>query len=130
MNHMDRQFLDPADPAETEGSRRRVLIVEPDSLTRWSMEEYLRPKCDVESTDSAAVARTLLDAAWFDAIVIADDLPRDAADNLEQHARSFNPDLAAVRTVTNVTDAPQTEGSAVLLEKPFELVSLARVLGF
>jgi DNA-binding NtrC family response regulator len=107
-----------------------VLIVEPDRLTRWSMEEYLRARCEVETADSVEVARGLLDAERFDAIVIADDLPHDGANDLEQHARSCNPDLAAVRTVTNVADTGQTGGPAILLEKPFELVSLARVLGF
>jgi DNA-binding NtrC family response regulator len=108
--------------------RRRLLIVEPDRLTRWSIEQYLRSGFDVESADSAAAAQGPLDSGRFDAIVIADDLPDGGADNVEQRARSRNPDVATVRTTTHVSEAAPTTGRTVLLEKPFELTSLGRVL--
>jgi len=93
------------------------------------MEEYLRGKCDVESTESASCARELLDVRRFDAIVVADDLPGGGADDLEQRARSSNPGLAAVRTVTDLSSSHHPPGSARLLEKPFDLLTLGRMLG-
>ena len=128
MSHTDGESRERT---ETDFSQRCVLIVEPDRLTRWSMEEYLRDKCEVASADCAAAAHRLLDTEQFNAVVIADDLPHDGADAVEQHACDRNPDIAVVRTVTHLSDdAGRASSRAILLEKPFELVSLAQVLGF
>ncbi|MFQ5592353.1 MAG: response regulator [Phycisphaerae bacterium] len=112
------------------GPQRRVLVVEPDRLTRWSIKEYLGSRSDVTSADGASAAHSLLDENWYDAVVIADDLQDDAADAVEEHARSRNPQVVAVRTVTRVADdSVRAVSRAVFLEKPFELTSLGRVLG-
>ncbi len=111
-------------------ARRRVLVVDPDRLTRWSIEEYLRDAAEVASADGVPAAHNLLDHDRFDAIIVADDLPQDGADEVEQHARSRNPSIAAVRTLTRPSDETEQAGSrAILLEKPFELACLARALG-
>lgn len=111
-------------------ARRRVLVVDPDRLTRWSIEEYLRDAAEVASADGVPAAHNLLDHDRYDVIIVADDLPQDGADQVEQHARSRNPGIAAVRTLTRPSDEAEQAGSlAILLEKPFELASLARVLG-
>ncbi len=127
MNHMDGHN---GNQTKAGLARRRVLIVDPDRLTRWSIEEYLRDAAEVASADGVPAAHNLLDHDRFDAIIVADDLPHDGADEVEQHARSRNPKIAAVRTVTQPSDETEQAGNhTILLEKPFELVCLARVLG-
>jgi DNA-binding response OmpR family regulator len=128
MDHTDGQSQDGT---ETDRAIRRVLIVEPDRLTRWALEEYLHDRCDVASAEGATAAHSLLNGEPFDALVIANDLPEGDPREVERHARVGNPHITAVRTVTHLPDdAEQTASSAAYLEKPFELSALAQLLGF
>ncbi|UCE60426.1 MAG: hypothetical protein JSU63_01500 [Phycisphaerales bacterium] len=110
-------------------SRPRLLIVEPDKLTRWSIEEHLREVFDILTAGSETNAHALLDANPVDAVVIADDLPAFGADALEEHARARNPGVSAVRMITDMGKSEHPESQAAFLEKPFELANLARALG-
>ncbi len=109
--------------------RPRLLIVEPDKLTRWSIEEHLGEAFEVLTADSETNAHALLDINLFDAIVLADDLPAFGADAVEAHARTRNPAISAVRMVTDMGELKHSQSQAALLEKPFELVALAQALG-
>jgi DNA-binding response OmpR family regulator len=110
--------------------RGRLLIVEPDPLTRWSMSTYLKRWFEVTTADSADMAGGLLEGKALEAIVVTGELPEDQFRSIEQRARHRNPDVITVRTVTDLadSDAALADGEKPL-EKPFELAQLARLLG-
>ncbi len=109
--------------------RRRLLVVEPDRLTRWSIKAYFDGVFDVGVAESAASVYKLLEECPADAIVVADDLPNGDADSVESHARSRNESVTIVRTMTAPTEAGTQVTGVSRIEKPFALSSLARLLG-
>lgn len=109
--------------------RRRIMIVEPDRLTRWSITAYFEGKYAVVTADSVDGARALLDRLPVDAVVVADDLPDAGADAVETYARSRNGKVRVVRTVTSPSAASKRSLESARLEKPFQLASLAELLG-
>jgi DNA-binding response OmpR family regulator len=114
-----------------EGARGRVLIIEPDPLTRWSMSTYLKRWFDVTTAESAEAANPLLGPSALAALILADELPGERCRSIEHLARQRNPALITVHTVTGVARGaahPSDEGRT-WLEKPFELACLARLLG-
>jgi len=105
------------------------LIVEPDPLTQWSLKMYLGRWFRVESTNSIANARQILETRPVDALVVSDEWPPATLASLEQRAHSFNARVTIVRTVTD-SGKPSRPGRHLgCLEKPFELARLARLLG-
>lgn len=111
------------------GDCGRVLIVEQDALTRWSVSVYLEQWFEVITTDSANEACRLLQERPVVALVVSDDLPGSAVEQLGTLARSFNRKAAIVRTVTEGYDRGGSCERCLRLEKPFDLASLARLLG-
>ncbi len=113
------------------GQRRgRLLIVEPDPLTRWSLATYLERWFDVTSVDCEKAPVNVPDLESLAALVLTDELPAEQARTLEHQARQRNPDLIAVRIGTDVSGgAHASADEAARLEKPFELARLARLLG-
>ncbi len=85
--------------------RRRVLLVEPDNLMRWSLVAYLSRWFDVTSTDSIESARQLLDTQQLEAVVVSDAISSHGAAELEAHAVRNQPGVRLVRTVTGVADS-------------------------
>lgn len=123
---MNRRRLAPRPTSvRSERSRRRLLLLEPDSLTRWSVERYLRPWFDVVSTTDAMEGDRMMDERGFDAVVISDSVPIALVERLEAHARELNPTVRLVRTVSDDAE----ESGQTRLEKPFDLSTLARLLG-
>ena len=122
-----RQSPNPA--PEPDGERLRLLIVEPEPLLQWSLGTYLSKWFEVFVVDSAATAQALLDERAVDALVVSDELPDHAADKVETWARLRNCALTAVRTVTDARDATRSPSATFYLEKPFELSTLAQMLG-
>jgi len=113
----------PRSPAE------HLLIVEPEALVRWSLVTYLGKWFAVYSADSRASADRILDDHRIDALVVSDDLSDRAAKDIEAHARSQNPSVRVVRTVTNPSDGEEPTPDTPCVEKPFELSKLASLLG-
>jgi DNA-binding NtrC family response regulator len=111
----------------TASARGRLLIVDPDPLTLWSLKTFLQRWFEVETAASAENAQRALAENRFDALIVADDLPAGIAAAIENTGCRSNPDLAIVRTVTG--DSETTAGPTLRLEKPFELAKLARLLG-
>jgi hypothetical protein len=117
-------------PAAGAQPRGRLLIIEPDPLTRWSMSTYLKRWFEVVALDSVEAADQLHSAGSVAALIIADELPAEQSRFVEQQARRRNPDLITVHTVTEVArEAASPDEAERRLEKPFELASLARLLG-
>lgn len=108
--------------------RRRMLVVDPDRLTRWSIATYLQRWFDVDCAPTAALADELLANGPVDVLVTSDDLSSEAVDRIERAARGRN---AATRTVRMVADAARAraEPGVKLLEKPFALSRLAELAG-
>ncbi|MGE0480225.1 MAG: hypothetical protein AB7Q17_07110 [Phycisphaerae bacterium] len=88
------------------GGRARVLVVEADTLMRWSMMAYLERWFDVLLTDTVDAAHQLLDRDIVSALIVSDELPDDGARQLEVHARRANPAMRIVRTGTGVDELP------------------------
>ena len=103
---------------------RRLLIVEPEPLLRWSLAKYLSKWFEVFPVDSVAPADRVLDQQPIDAVVVSDQLPDRRAQSIENHARSRNAATCVIHTVTT-----RVVGSAKCIEKPFELARLATLLG-
>lgn len=115
--------LSPQQPVQN------LLIVEPESLIRWSLVTYLAKWFTVYAADSGSAADRFLDEHWIDAAVVSDDLPRGFGEQIEARARSLN---SSVRLVCTVTDPPGERActrTTRCLEKPFELAELANLLG-
>jgi len=110
-------------------SRARILLVETDELTRWSVATYLKPWFVVDVAESLTEAEAVVPHRSYAALVLSGALdPRRAAEVQHQAARQ-NPALMTVRTVTHAGELPPGEPRTVQIEKPFELASLARLLG-
>ena len=107
----------------------KLLIVDPDRLTRWSVEAYLSGIFDVLTAESLAAALEFLDHQAVEAVVVSDDLPDDGADTVEEQARAGNRCVTVVRTVSEPVRAHLAADPNVLLEKPFKLSVLADILG-
>lgn len=110
---------------QPEAGRRVLLVVEPDHLTRWSMQEYLRDYFQVLAADGLEQAFRYLEGTRIDAVILADDMP--GVQELEEHVRQRNPFAIVVRTVTD--PASISDPVCVRLEKPFQLADLAISLG-
>ncbi|NOT00957.1 MAG: hypothetical protein HOP29_10040 [Phycisphaerales bacterium] len=126
MHRQPRQVVPEADAVDRPG--RRLLIVDGDRLTRWSVESYLSDSFVVVSAASAEEAARRLAADRFDAVVVADDLPDGGASNVERLAQERNAGVMVVRTVIESARG-RGESGAARLEKPFELSRLAALLG-
>lgn len=111
------------------GSGEHLLVVEPEELVRWSLVTYLAKWFDVFSADSRAAADRILDDHRVDAVVVSDDLSDRAAEVIEERARSKNPSVRVVRTVTSPPAGDAAALDTLCLEKPFQLSELANLLG-
>lgn len=107
--------------------RGRVVIVEPDSLMRWSIETYLRRWFDVRGFEDAAAADRVLASQAVDALVFSDEYPRSELEPMRAHARSANPQVRVICTVSD--DGGPIGTSDEVIEKPFALRDLAQLLG-
>jgi DNA-binding response OmpR family regulator len=115
-------------PAQA-GTQARVLVVEPDHLTLWSVATYLQRWFTVDTTNCGVEAEKLLRDHVFAALVVSDQLPRRTAETLVALARNNNPNGRAVLMVSSAANAESTPSCATRIEKPFELATLARLLG-
>jgi DNA-binding response OmpR family regulator len=108
------------------GRRPRLLIVDPDLLTRWSLSAYLTAWFDVFAAASFAEAEEILSRGPVHAVVLPEGLGGGGSDQLEERARAANAHLLVVRTGTQ-NHRPRGPDVA-FLEKPFDLAVLARLL--
>ena len=79
--------------------KEQLLIVEPDTLLRWSLVTYLSRWFRVVPVESSDQANLILDQYTFDAVVVCDDHVNTIADNIESHAHQRNSQARVVRTV-------------------------------
>lgn len=125
--HSTRPTELPASEAAPAPAARRLLIVDPDWLTQWSVTAYLRRWFEILTVASAERALAALRKHSVHAIVISDECSE--GEQVERFAREQNPDVVIVRTVTGVAPAQLRATHAINIEKPFELSELAAALG-
>lgn len=123
-----RGWLPPENPP-TPQRGKRLLIVDPEELVRWSLVTYLAKWFSVYSTTTQAAADRVLDSVGVEALVVSEDLPESAAEEIEAHAKARNPKVVVIRTITGPPRKSQTRCPVVCLEKPFDLSRLAELLG-
>lgn len=120
----------PAPPSPPPAGRLgRVLLIEPNTLTAWSLSTYLRRWFEVHCTSASPAAQRLLRHETMSAVVLSDQLPRRSIESLARNARQANRDVRVVVLVAEETERRVTPPGAMRLEKPFELPDLARLLG-
>jgi len=108
--------------------QRRLLIVEPDLLTRWSLQTYLGRWFDVRTAAEANQGSRVVERWPVDALIVADDLTAGGIRDIEATARRCNPAVRVLHTIARTADdAPPLDPSYV--EKPFDLRRLADLLG-
>ncbi len=105
-----------------------LLVVEPDSLLRWSLLTYFGPRFEVRAVRTAEAGGAVLEDEGASAVVVSDAVaPLDVV-KLERRALSLNPDVRIIRVVTSLRSAPADALATATLEKPFELSALAELL--
>lgn len=106
-----------------------LLIVEPEALLRWSLATYLSKWYDVFPTDSGEAALRILDDHSVDGAVLSDQLAPESARALTLRLQLRNPNATIVYTVTNAETSVAENHVGHQIEKPFQLVDLAALLG-
>lgn len=110
--------------------KQSLLILEPDLLTRWSLQTYLDPWFDVHTAAEPQQARQCVGDQTIDALIVSDAVPDAAIRRLERQARRRNPSVRIVLTVTAPSTAEKSaHEDAVRIEKPFDLRQLRTALG-
>ncbi|MCH9002684.1 MAG: hypothetical protein IIC02_08940, partial [Planctomycetes bacterium] len=105
----------------TNGRIGHLLIVEPESLLRWSLATYLSKWFDVFPTDSGEAALRILDDHRVDGAVISDQLAPGSAPAITARLGLRNPNATIVYTVTNAETSVAEDRVIHQIEKPFQL---------
>ena len=124
-----RRATKPAAAAAPASVTGRVLIVEPDVLTCWSLATYLGRWYAVDTARSGAAAVRRLRAQPADAVIISDQIRGSAAEAIASAARGGRPNVRLVLLTTDDADTRLARVAVERVEKPFALPELARVLG-
>lgn len=101
-----------------------VLIVESQALLRWSLETYLTKWFEVFTAESEEEARHLLDERPMDILIVSDELSPEKMLAVEHRARQRNGEARIIAMVATAEDRTDC-----YIEKPFDLSSLAKLLG-
>lgn len=125
--HLNRKRPKPVRVAP-EGSGN-LLVLEPETLLRWSLVTYLGKWFQVFPADTAAVAQQIIERHPIQALVVCDDLGDHASDRIESLVRGRYPDVRVIRIVMSLRTAQSLSPLATFIEKPFELAKLAALLG-
>lgn len=128
LNRVTLRYQQPL-PSGSQPARGRLLLLEPDELTRWSITTYLQRWFIVEAADSSAAAQRLVRRGSFSALVLSEQLADEQVLALQRGAAERNPQVTTVRMITGASEVGTSGSETVQLEKPFELASLAQLLG-
>lgn len=109
--------------------KRTLLLVEPDRLLRWSLVTYLSRWFRVLEAESLPTALSQLKCQTIDAVVLSNELGPADAHAVVRQVLSQDTCARIVRVVTSSYDELPLTTNAAMIEKPFELSQLARLLG-
>lgn len=110
------------------GAHPRVLMIEPDSLLRWSVSRYLERAVEVVGIGSLADAAGLDPSPPFRAVIVSDNLPAEQTRSLVRRLRERCPSLTAIILLSAPAEPWPAEMHMLPLEKPFKLSALAELL--
>ncbi len=96
---------------------------------RWSLETYLARWFVIVTADSRKSATLSLKQAPVDALIVSDDLSGRSADEIVACARTGNPAVKVVRTLARPSGLRPLPRDDSVVEKPFDLAQLAKLLG-
>lgn len=105
------------------------MIVDADPLTQWALRAYLQKWFAVDITDSVDAAVEIIHAVPLDGLILSDELPTPEQSTLERAARQRRARLRVIHTISDTTKPCCPNAFSNVLEKPFELAHLARLLG-
>ncbi|MCC7291998.1 MAG: hypothetical protein IT449_08055 [Phycisphaerales bacterium] len=105
------------------------MLAEPEPLLRWSLACYLQRWFEVVIVQTLPEACEVARGAHVDAAVVTDAWPAEGLDRLESALERQDSGVRIVRLVTDQTRSRPSRRRESLLEKPFQLVDLARRLG-
>lgn len=126
---MSRFHAHPESGSQPSGSARlRLLLVEPDPLTAWSIQAFLARWFAVQVRAMAEQALAVLQNESVDWIVLSGDLPAEELLTLHDGACTVNPDVKCVLLDSGVDEA-SLPLVGLRIEKPFQLADLALLLG-
>ncbi|MFQ5413416.1 MAG: hypothetical protein ACE5E6_03060 [Phycisphaerae bacterium] len=108
---------------------RHLLVVEPESLLRWSLTTYFQKWYTTHPAGSVDDAMDVLSRERIDALILAGELPDGDADRIATQAKAGNPDVVMVETVADTTALRHRTPHMPCIEKPFKLAKLAALLG-
>ena len=113
------------------GPHLRVLVVEDESLIRWSIAETLMHEGHtvIEASDATTAVHALTESREPVDVVLLDDRLRDSSDlRLAERVRRLRPDCAIVMMTANGT--PEVRKAALdlgvyqVVNKPFDMNGL------
>ncbi len=107
---------------------RRLLIVEPDRLTAWSLKLYFQKEYDIVQTDSVSGASDCIKSGCADVVLLSDNLLDPDLQDIDDQITHANPHALIVQMTTRSSDAVLEGDTRVTIEKPFELAALGRIL--
>lgn len=120
---------DPRSPGNLRPPGAYLLLVEPDPLTRWSLQAYLQRWFTVAAVTTTSAATGILRQYTCRAVVVSDQIPFDFAAVVARTAREVNPAVHIVLLVTGDSEPRAGTLCTARIEKPFVLGDLARLVG-
>lgn len=111
------------------GSAPRIMIVDGDRLTRWSLCQFLEERYDVVEADCEDTALKELAKGPFCALIIGDVMAQGQPTSVIEQARRSYPEIQIIRTISDRQNVSNRSCPRVtVIEKPFSLEKLASVL--
>jgi len=105
-----------------------LLVVEPDTLLRWSLVTYFSKWFNVFAVAAIDAGVEILDGESIHAVIVSDVFDASEAQRMERMACDRNPAVRIIRVVTSLRSAANDPYASGTLEKPFELSALADLL--
>lgn len=105
-----------------------ILVVEPDSLLRWSLARYLGRWYTVLAVPTLQDAEAAMGDGRVDILIVSDELSEGEVREIECRVVERNAEAKLVRTVVH-PERSAPECAEIRLEKPFALSRLAQLLG-
>ena len=105
------------------------MVIEPESLLRWSITRYLETWFEVIETGTLFGAETRLGAGPLRTVIVSDNLPEEGTVALVGRLRSRDPRLEVILMLSAPPSAHRERGAIHQLEKPFPLAALGALLG-
>lgn len=112
-----------------ESHKPRVLVVDQDGLTRWSLTQYLGRWCQVCAAASGPEGAEFVATFRPEVVILSAELPEGGARRVLDAVRACGGQARVLVTAADVRQVPAECGEHSVIEKPFSLAELARRVG-